>query len=97
VGDTVTIVGFDANGKPFTVTVPFINDGKPHAVTGNASYDTSTSTQINPYTVSLSRSKDGKVVETGVSIHNPTINTTTLAIAATDGSYSHVLVYEKLP
>jgi hypothetical protein len=28
-GDTVTVVGFDANGKPYTVVFPYIADGRP--------------------------------------------------------------------
>jgi hypothetical protein len=97
VGNTVTVLGFDANGKPYTAIFPFIVDGKPHPIMGSPTYDTEIDTQLNPYTISISRTKDGKVIQTGISIHNPTLNTTTLAIAAADGSYSHVLVYEKLP
>jgi hypothetical protein len=94
-GDTFTATGFGANGQPFTIVFPGIADGKPHPVTGSPLYDTQTVTQIDPYTNAVSRSKDGKVVQTGVNIFNPTTNTTTSTLAATDGRFYHVFVFEK--
>jgi hypothetical protein len=40
VGDTVTVLSFDANGKPYTAIFPFIADGKPHPIMGSPTYDT---------------------------------------------------------
>jgi hypothetical protein len=95
-GDTNTIIGIGVDGKPYTMIDTGIVDGKPHPVTGSPIYDTTTWTQVGPYTISLSRSKAGKVVQTGYTIFNPKTNTITLTIAGTDGAYSHVLIYEKI-
>jgi hypothetical protein len=94
-GDTVTVVGFDANGKPYTVVFPSIADGRPRPITGSPAFDTQIITQLNPYTTSISRTKDGKVTQTGIAIHNPATNTTTLALTSPDASASYVLVFEK--
>jgi hypothetical protein len=92
-----TGTGFDADGKPGIATVTMIVDGKPHPVTG-APYDMATYTQIDPYTLSINRTKAGKVVETGVRIVNPdgkAVWVTLTGTTPTGQSYSHVLVYEK--
>jgi hypothetical protein len=92
-----TGAGFDADGKPGVGTVTMIVDGKPHPVTG-APYDMATYTQIDPYTISINRTKAGKVVETGVRIVNPDAKAlwvTLIGTTPTGQSYSHVLVYEK--
>jgi hypothetical protein len=92
-----TASSFDADGKPSTVTVTIIADGKPRPVTG-AKYDMATYTQIDPYTISINRTKTGKVVETGVRIFNPdgkAVWLTLIGTTPTGQSYSHVLVYEK--
>jgi hypothetical protein len=92
-----TGTGFDADGKPGTATVTITADGKPHPVTG-ALYDMATYTQIDPYTISINRTKAGKVVETGVRIINPdgkAIWVTLIGATPNGQSYSHVLVYEK--
>jgi hypothetical protein len=94
-GNTVTAVGFTAEGKPYTTAIPFIVDGKPHQVIGNAFYDTNIYTQLDPFTISINRTKDGKAVQTGVTILNPESKTITTTISAADGSYNYVLLYEK--
>jgi hypothetical protein len=94
-GDGFTTVGFDANGRPFTATFTVIGDGKPRPVTGSPLYDMTTYTQVDPYTLSISRTKAGKVVETGTRIVNPDGKTIWVTAIATDGSYSNVAVYEK--
>jgi hypothetical protein len=93
--NTVTTVGFDADSKPYILVFPYIVDGKPRPVTGSPLYDMTTYTQVDPHTVSISRSKAGKVVESGYRIFNPDNKTITLSISATDRSFSHVYVYEK--
>jgi hypothetical protein len=95
--DGFTGIGFDADGKPTTSTVTIIADGKPHPVTG-APHDMATYTQIDPYTISINRTKAGKVVETGVRIVNPdgkAVWVTLIGTTPAGQSYSHVLVYEK--
>jgi hypothetical protein len=93
--DKLTTVGFDPDGKPYTLTVGYVVDGKPRPVTGSPAYDMTTYTQVDPYTVSISRTKNGKVVESGHRIFNPDSKTIMFSISATDGSYSHVYFYEK--
>jgi hypothetical protein len=95
VGDTVTVVGIGADGKPYTFVDTNTPDGKPRPVTGSPAIDTSTWTQIDPYTTRMNRTKAGTPVHAGVRIFNPETKTVTLTVIAADGSYSHVLVYEK--
>jgi hypothetical protein len=94
-GNTITAVGFTAEGKPYTTVIPFIVDGKPHQVVGNAFYDMNIYTQLDPFTISINRTKDAKVVQTGITIFNPESKTITTTIIAADGSYNYVLLYEK--
>ncbi len=96
-GDGFTSTGFDSNGKPFTTVVTVIGDGKPRPV-NSPNYDATAYTQIDLYTLSISRTKAGKVVETGTRIVNPdgkTLWVTAIGTTAAEQSYSHVLVYEK--
>jgi hypothetical protein len=97
--DTSTVVGFDANGKPFT-PIAWGNtvDGQPHPLTGFPAIDTHTSTQLDPYTVKSVRTKDGKVVQTLIAIYNPDGKTITVTVIGTtpDGvAYNNVLFNEK--
>jgi hypothetical protein len=94
VGDTITSVGFEANGKPYSFVSEVITDGKPRPST-NTLWDTSTYTQLDPYTVGISRFKAEKVLWTGIRLWSPESKTLTLTVIAADGSYNHVLVFEK--
>jgi hypothetical protein len=94
-GDGLTSTGFGFDGKPFTIASPLIADGKSRPFTGSPGYDAVTYTQLDPYTISISRTKAGKVVETGTRIFSPNGNLIMLTAIATDGSYSNVAVYEK--
>jgi hypothetical protein len=67
-GDGFTAVGFTSDGKPITATVTVIADGKSRPVSGAANYDATAYTQVDPYTISISRTRAGKVVETGTRI-----------------------------
>jgi hypothetical protein len=62
-------------------------------VTGSPAYDADAYTQLNPYTVGVTRTKDGKTVQTGISIYNP--ETKTITFTAVGGSAAdYVLVYD---
>jgi hypothetical protein len=95
VGDKATLIGFAPNGNPITVILPHIIDGKPHPVTGAGAFDAEAETQLDPYTTSLSRTKEGKLVQTGYIMFNPQTNTMTLSLNAANGPNSYVLVFEK--
>jgi hypothetical protein len=94
-GNAVAFVGFTVEGKPITGSTPFIVDGKPRPIAGSPLYDMNTYTRLDPFTISISRTKDGKVAQTGITIFNPQSKTITTTISAADGSYNYVLVYEK--
>jgi hypothetical protein len=96
-GDEFTAIGFDANGKPITGGATVIGDGKSRPQ-NTFNSDATTYSQIDPYTISISRTKAGKVVETGTRIVNPdgkTVWITAIGTTPTGQSYSHVLDYEK--
>jgi hypothetical protein len=95
VGDELTLISIQADGKPFTATYPVILDGKSHPVAGVPTYDATTYTPLDPYTVSYSRTKGGKVVETGTRLFSPNGKLIMITAIAADGSYSSVGVYEK--
>jgi hypothetical protein len=95
VGDELTLISIQADSKPFTATYPVILDGKSHPVAGVPAYDASTYTPLDPYTVSVTRTKAGKVVETGTRIFSPNGNLIMITATAADGSYSNVAVFEK--
>jgi hypothetical protein len=64
----ITIVGIDTAGNPFSVIYSeAAEDGKPHPVTGSPapSYDALSFTPIDAYTINISRTKAGKVIQTG--------------------------------
>ena len=92
-GNSFSATGLDASDKPYTYVFQWIMDGKSRPVTGSPVWDDDAYTQLNPYTVSVTRAKDGKTVQTGISIYNP--ETKTITFAATDANRSYVLVYEK--
>ena len=89
------MVGFDLNAKPYTIVFPHIIDGKPHPITGAHFVDAETTTQLDMYTVSVTRTKEGKLVQSGYGIFNPQANTLTLTLSAANGQNSYVLVFEK--
>jgi hypothetical protein len=95
--DGLTALGFDFNSKPFTAVLPIFGEGKSHPL-NSPDYDAVIFTQVDPYTLNLSRTRAGKVVETGTRIVNPdgkSMGVTRLGTDAAGRSYSHLLVYEK--
>jgi hypothetical protein len=94
-GNTMTIENFGNDGKARIFVAETIVDGKPHPITDSPLFDTQTATQLDPYTVGVTRTKDGKVTQTGVAIFNPTTNTITATLIGANGRYSHLMVYEK--
>jgi hypothetical protein len=93
-GDAITSVGFGENGKPYSFVSIVITDGKPRAST-NTPWDTSTYTQLDPYTVRIERFKAQKPLWSGIRLWSPESKTLTLTVIAADGSTNHVLVFEK--
>jgi hypothetical protein len=70
-GQKITAVGINAQGGARAVVFEFVEDGKPHPVTGFPAYDASTYTRVDPHTVNFTRMKDGKVVQTGTEVVSP--------------------------
>jgi hypothetical protein len=92
--ETITAVGFDAYGKPYTVTFPnpgTTADGQSRPVPGGGTFDAVTTTQIDPYTVKGVRTKDRKVVAILTRIYNPGTETVITTAIEPAGAYSHVL------
>jgi hypothetical protein len=94
-----SVVGFDANGKPYSVSFPNTrgaSDGQSHPANG-LDFDAQANTRIDPYTTRAVRTKDGKMVSALVTIYNPDSKTMTVSTSGTGpaGAYSHVLVFEK--
>jgi hypothetical protein len=94
-GDKATAIGFTRDDNTYISVFPHIIDGKPHPITGADFFDTETDIQLNPYTVGISRSKDGTVVQTGTAVINPTANTLTLTLIGARTGVGNVLLLEK--
>src|ERR1700693_989003 len=60
----MTVAGIGAQGNPFAVVYEVVEDGKPHSVKGLPVVDAITYTRVDPYTLSFTSTKDGKVVRT---------------------------------
>jgi hypothetical protein len=94
-----TAVGIDATGKPTVIVLPeYIPDGKPHPVTGAPAYDASVWTRIDAYTLNVSRTKAGKVVQTVPNVVTPDGKTLTLTTTGTDENgrqINSISVYDK--
>jgi hypothetical protein len=95
-GQKATVVGIDAQGIPRTLVFTDITeDGKPHSVTGFPGFDASTFTRVDAYTVNYTRTKDGKVVQTGTAVVSPDGKTFTSTFTNTANGQQAVQVYEK--
>jgi hypothetical protein len=93
--ETNTVIGFLADGKPFSITFPNgPADGQSRPAT-SPNFDAQTSTQLDPYTVKTARTKDGKVVQTLIGIYNPDSKALTVTAIGAGGAYNHVLFFEK--
>jgi hypothetical protein len=70
--DKSTVLGWSAAGQVINFTLPIARpDGKPRPITDSAIWDSSVATQLDPFTISEVRSKDGKPVTTIFTMINP--------------------------
>ena len=95
----VTIVGITAAGNPQLATfTEFVEDGKPHPVTGLAGIDAQAYTRVDARTLNVSRLKDGKVVQTGTWVVSPDGKALTVAFKGTNANgrqVDNIFVYDK--
>jgi hypothetical protein len=94
-GQKATVAGIDAQGIPRSIVFEIIEDGKPHSVTGFPGFDASTFTRVDAYTVNYTRTKDGKVVQTGTAVVSPDGKTFTSTFTNTANGQQTAQVYEK--
>jgi hypothetical protein len=98
-GTKATVVGIGAAGDPVVIVFTDISgDGKPHPITGSPAFDEDTLTRIDADTLKVSRSKAGKVVQTGtfvVSRDGKMITFTSTGTDATGRPYNNTQIYEK--
>jgi hypothetical protein len=94
----VTNVGINAEGNPTSRVATWIYDGMPHPVTGAPDYDAIAVTRADAYTVNVSRTKAGKVVQTGTNVVSRDGKTVTATITGTDANgrqINNIGVYDK--
>ena len=95
----VTIVGITATGNPQLATfTEFVEDGKPHPVTGLAGIDAQAYTRVDARTLNVSRFKDGKVIQTGTWIVSPDGKALTVTFTGSNANgrqVNNILVYDK--
>jgi hypothetical protein len=90
----------DAQGQMVKTVFSHIYDGKPHPTTGvpGGLYDSSAYTRIDPNTIDIVRSKDGKAVQTGWAVLSGDGKTYTVTIGGIGPNGQAVVtlaVYEK--
>jgi hypothetical protein len=94
--DKSSVIGFNTDGGQTNSVFDIAPaDGKPHPITGSPFYDSYTATQLDPYTTSSTRFKDGQPRLTSVTLLNPKTNTITITIVSINGRANNLLVYEK--
>jgi len=95
----VTIVGITAAGNPQLATfTEFVEDGKPHPVTGLAGIDAQAYTRVDARTLNVSRLKDGKVIQTGAWVVSPDGKALTVTFTGTNANgrgVNNILFYDK--
>ena len=95
----VTIVGITATGNPQLATfTEFVEDGKPHPVTGLAGIDAQAYTRADARTLNVSRLKDGKVIQTGTWVVSPDGKALTVTFTGTNANgrqVNNLLIYDK--
>ena len=95
----VTIVGITATGNPQLATfTEFVEDGKPHPVTGLAGIDAQAYTRVDASTLNVSRLKDGKVIQTGTWVVSPDGKALTVTFTGTNANgrqVNNILIYDK--
>jgi hypothetical protein len=98
-GFRATTEGIDVLGNPTKgVFGVYFYDGKSYPVTGVADYDASTYKIVNDSTMEYSRTKDGKVVQTGTRVFSAdgkTMTFTGTGVNANGQQINYVAVYEK--
>jgi len=98
-GFKATNEGIDAQGNPTKgVFGPYSYDGKSYPVTGVAAYDASSYKLINDTTAEMTRTKDGKVIQTLIrvlSADGKTLTFTTTGLNANGQRINDFAVYEK--
>jgi hypothetical protein len=75
-----------------------IYDGKPYPTTGSPAYDANALTRADAHTVNVSRTKAGKVVQTGIGVVSQDGKTLTFTLKGTDASgreINNISVYDK--
>jgi hypothetical protein len=94
-----TGVGIDAAGNPTVSLFPNISeDGKPHPVTGIPAYDASAYTRVDAYTINITRTKGGKVVQTATALTSQDGKTITFTSTGTDADgrqINNIAVFDK--
>jgi hypothetical protein len=95
----VTIVGITSAGNPQLATfTEFVEDGKPHPVTGLAGTDAQAYTRVDARALNVSRLKDGKVVQTGTWVVSPDGKALTVTFMGTNANgrqVNNIFVYDK--
>ena len=94
----LTAVSIDAEGNPSVVVFMHIYDGQPHPSTGIRDFDASIYTRVDAYTVNVSRTKAGKLVQTETIVVSPDGKTKTATRTGTDADgrqINVVAVYDK--
>jgi hypothetical protein len=95
-GRKSTVIGWNNVGVLINLTFPdTIVDGKPHPITGSPFWDSYTATQLDPYSITTTRFKDGEARLTTVGIFNPKTNTWTTTTISLRGLATNLLVYQK--
>jgi hypothetical protein len=95
----VTIVGITAAGNPQLATfTEFVEDGKPHPVTGLAGIDAQAYTRVDARTLNVTRLKDGKVIQTGTWVVSPDGKALTVTFTGSNANgrqVNNILIYDK--
>jgi hypothetical protein len=104
-GQKITVIGIDEKGNARAFWFEYVEDGKPHPVTGFAvigpansipfPYDARTYTRVDAYTVRYTSTKVGTVVQTGTRIVSPDGKTFTSTFTNTANGEQTIQVYDK--
>jgi hypothetical protein len=94
----LTLVGVDAAGKSTTSVIMRAYDGMPHPVTGNPAYDAEAAARPDAYTIIISRTTGGKLIETDTMLVSPDGKTrtfTTIGTDATGRQFNNIAVFDR--
>jgi hypothetical protein len=92
--DKSTVIGWNGAGDVINFTLPNTPiDGKPRPITGSLIWDSTVVTQLDPFTFSEVRSKDGKPVTTIFTMISPKGNMFMTTLVSR--TISILYVYEK--